>query len=339
MGWISGPRGKWEGGRVWEDATGARTYLIRRQIGGTRYEVSTHCDRERPALAQLDRFLADPENYDPRGGSADPLRLTAELVGAFIAWSLDVKGNSRPWVLQQKAYLAWWAETLKGRDLRALDLGAHVIPALDSAPERRHRIEVLKAFCSWLRKERHLLSRADDATLDLAVRARRPEQWRRPKAIPRAHFLRVLVALEPRHRDALTLLDETGWHVSELVRFVRGGITLEAPGRKEHAILEVRHKSGEPHRTAVGFRASRAAARLRERGAFSVGRFYEAVRAACKAAKIPAWTPGRFRHTLATRAVEAGEAPAAVAAYLGHKSPATLRRFYASLATPPRVKR
>jgi integrase len=339
MGWIKGPRGRWEGGRIWEDANGRRTFVIRRMIGGKPYEVSTRCDRERPALAQLDRFLADPENYDPRGGSAEPLRLTADLVRAFIAWSLDTKGNSRPWVLQQKAYLAWWAEKLKGRDLRALDLGAHVIPALDSAPERRHRIEVLKAFCSWLRKERHLLSRADDATLDLTVAARRPEQWKRPKAIPRAHYLRALAALEPRHRDALTVLDETGWHVSELVRFVRAGsIVAVPPGRDEAAILEVRHKSGEPHRTAVGFRAWKAAARLRERGVFSVGRFYEAIKAACVRAKVPPFTVGRFRHTVATRHVEQGADPAAVATYLGHKSPSTLRRFYSTLAVPPRPK-
>jgi hypothetical protein len=69
-------------------------------------------------------------------------------------------------VLQQRAYLKWWAEKLKGRDLRKLDLGRDVIPALDSAPERRHRSEVLKAFCSRLREERHLLSRSEDATIE-----------------------------------------------------------------------------------------------------------------------------------------------------------------------------
>ncbi len=50
-------------------------------------------------------------------------------------------------------------------------------------------------------------------------------------------------------------------------------------------------------------------------------------------------TPGRFRHTLATRAVEAGADPAGVSAYLGHKSEATMRRFYATLAVVPRPKR
>jgi len=35
---------------------------------------------------------------------------------------------------------------------------------------------------------------------------------------------------------------------------------------------------------------------------------------------------------VATWAIERGDDPAAVAAFLGHKSPATTRRFYATLA-------
>ncbi len=115
--------------------------------------------------------------------------------------------------------------------------------------------------------------------------------------------------LAPAHRDALALLDETGWHVSELARFVRG-VELAA-----------------------------TAERLRARDGFSVGRFYDAIKAACVVAQVEPFTAGRMRHTLATRAVEAGADVAAVATYLGHKSPSTLRRFYATLAVPPRPKR
>ncbi len=343
MGWIPGARGKWEGGRIWEDSSGVCTYVIRRMIAGREYEVSTRCTRIRAALAQLDRFEAEPATYSPEGApTREPLLITTELTKAYLAWSRDEKGNSRGWLLQQKAYLAWWADALAGKDLRRLDLGRDVVPALDGAPETRHRKEVLKAFCSWLRKERHLLARAEDATLDLAVRARRPEQWTRPKAIPRAAYLRVLAALAPHHRDSLILLDETGWHVSELARFVRGGTVQAAPpGRTEAGIIETRHKSGEPHRTAIGPEAKAAAERLRERGGFSVSKFYEALQAAGEKLKkadpqFEMFTPGRFRHTFATRAIDEGVAPEAVSAYLGHKSPATMRRFYATLAAAPR---
>jgi integrase len=347
MGWIRGAAGAWEGGRIWEDKDGRRTYVVRRQIGGRRYEVSTRCSRLRSALTQLERFEANPDGYDPGVPAGEALRLSAELAKLYLAWSAAPereggKGNGRGWVLQQRAYLAWWASQLKARDLRALSLRDHIIPALDGVPGRRHRVEVLKAFFSWLRRERHLVSRAEDVTLDLLVPARRPEQWRRPKAIPRAHYLRALAALAPTHRDALTLLDETGWHVSELVRFVRDG-SLEAmpPGRVDAAAVIIcpQRKSGEMQRTAIGPEAQAAAQRLRDKGTFSVGRFYEAVRAACEKTGIEPFTPGRCRHTLATRAIEAGADPAAVSAYLGHKSAATTRRFYATLAVPPRVKR
>lgn len=350
MGWIKGPRGRWEGGRVWEDTDGRITYVIRRMIRGKEYEVSTRCSRIGAARTQLERFEADPEGYDPAapapGGGPGALRLTAELVRLFVAWSQAPgaeggKGNSRAWALQQKAYLAWWIEQLDGRDLRRLSLRDHIIPALDGVPGRRHRIEVLKAFFSWLRRERHLVSRAEDVTLDLQVQARRPEQWTRPKAIPRRAYLRVLQVLEGDHRDALRLLDETGWHVSELVRFVRAGELEPMPaGRKDGAAVAVvtKRKSGEPQRTALSAEALGAAERLRAKGTFSVSRFYDAIKKASEKLGVDV-TPGRFRHTLATRAVEAGADPAAVSAYLGHKSEATMRRFYATLAVVPRPKR
>jgi integrase len=346
MPWVKGRAGQWPGGRIWEKSDGSYEYVIRRQRAGIRDSHWTGAHTLRAAMKQLERFEAEPATYTPEGDpTREPLTITPELSKAFLDWSRDEKGNSRGWLLQQKAYLAWWAEQLAGRDLRKLDLGRDVIPALDGAPETRHRKEVLKAFCSWLRKERHLLSRSEDATLDLAVRARRPEQWTRPKAIPRAAYLRVLAVLPPQHRDSLILLDETGWHVSELARFVRGGTVQPAPpGRTEAGILETRHKSGEPHRTAVGPEAKAAAERLRERGGFSTSKFYEALQAAGEKLrkddpKFEMFTPGRFRHTFATRAIDEGVAPEAVSAYLGHKSPATMRRFYATLASAPRPKR
>jgi hypothetical protein len=135
-------------------------------------------------------------------------------------------------------------------------------------------------------KERHAITRAQDVTLDLSVPARRPEQWTRRKAIPRADYLRVLAAIGDPHRDALTLLDATGWHVTELTSFIReGAIEVPPPGRKDGAagvLICPQRKSGEMMRTVVGKEARAAAERLRARGVFSVGRFHDAIRATCK---------------------------------------------------------
>jgi hypothetical protein len=61
MAWVKGTAGAWEGSRVWQDRDGHRTYVIRRQVGGKRYEVSTRCTRLRAALVQLEKFEQDPE--------------------------------------------------------------------------------------------------------------------------------------------------------------------------------------------------------------------------------------------------------------------------------------
>lgn len=349
MPWVKGPAGKWEGGVLWEREDGLRVFVIRKQIDGHRFQHFLPCTRLDAALEQLSRFQADPAGYDPAapGGDNEPLRLTVELVKPFLAWSgaparESGKGNSRPWVLQQKAYLSWWAEKLKGRDLRRLSVRDDIIPTLDGVPGRKHRIEVLKAFFTWMRKERHLVSRTEDVTLDLTIPASRPEQWKRPKAIPRAHYLRVVAAVEPKYRDALALLDETGWHVSELVRFIRAGAIEPLPvGRTDGVAVIVcpQRKSGEVQKTVISEGALAPAQRLRDRGEFSVGRFYDAVRAACAKAKVTPFTPGRFRHTLATRAIEAGADPGQLAAYMGWKTAATGKRWYWTLAAAPRVTR
>lgn len=103
-------------------------------------------------------------------------------------------------------------------------------------------------------------------------------------------------------------------------------------------------------------KAAALVAKLREAGkkvpkqpkptpdAFSREWYDRAVRSACRSVKrpdggmgIPVFTPGRFRHSVAHWAVEAGADPFAVSAFLGHKSPATTKKFYASLACPVKV--
>jgi integrase len=340
MPWV----GKWLGGRIWQGADGRRSYVIRRQVGGRAYEVSTQCTGERAALRQLERFEADPAGYSPSGVSGESLVLTAELVEAFLRWSKHGKGNSLGWVATQKRYLTWWAAKLGRRDLRRVSLRDHIRPALDAAPNPKHRIETIKAFYGWLRKERHTISAAEDPTYGaLSVPQARPEQWVTPKVIPRAHHDAALGAITEPWRSMLIALSGTGWHVTELERFVRAGIIAELPTNASRAndahkiLICPRRKSGETQRTPVSREVAEAAAKLRARGTFSTVRFYKAVEAACDAAGVPRFSPGRYRHTVATWAIEAGADPAAVAAFLGHKSPSTTRRFYATLAVVPKV--
>ncbi len=71
MGKRDAGRGRWEpweGGRKWIGEDGkVAAYYIRRRVGGRRFEVRTPATGESAAHAQLRRFEADPEGYDPAG--------------------------------------------------------------------------------------------------------------------------------------------------------------------------------------------------------------------------------------------------------------------------------
>ncbi len=240
--------------------------------------------------------------------------------------------------------LSWWMERLVRVDLRRASLRDHILPALERAPGRRQRIEVIKALYGWLRKVEHVMGAAEDPTLDtLTVPQARPAQWDRSKVIPKEHYLLVRERLTGPWPDLLAVLAGTGWHLTELNTFAEGGNieplprSMQDPHGAAGVLVTPRHKSGKVHRTAVSAEVLEAARRVRERGTFSPIWFYKAVWSACAAAGIPKFNPGAFRHSVATWALDNGAAPESVAAFLGHESMRTTRRFYAVHATVPKV--
>ncbi len=181
---ASGPRScwkPWDGGRVWYDADGGPHFQIRRTIKGRKYQVTLPSGLTKDSAgAHLQRFLQDPEGYDPRGDvRAKPIYLDAARGQEFITWSQtyggrEEGGNSAPWVRTQKQHLAFWLEKLHGLDLRGggaggVDLGAHIMPALTKPGGKRvasyrQRIAVLKSLYGWLRTNVHRLKPAEDPT-------------------------------------------------------------------------------------------------------------------------------------------------------------------------------
>jgi len=332
----------WEGGFARTDAKGRKVYVIRRMINGKSYKVSTRAGNARAAMEQLKRFEADPEGYNPAGAPHEaPIYLDAPLAEEFLIWNRDVKKNSREWLEKQQRYLAWWADQLKGLDMRRVSLVDHIKPTLKGAGNGPHRIAVLKSVYSWLRKEKHLLTVNEDPTFQtLVVPQARPEQWKRVKVIPREHYLLAREHLAPHWRDGMDVQAGTGWHVTELLRFAKEGSVEPYRGDAEGVsgvLVCPQTKSGEPLRTAVSAEVLEAGKRLLERGTFGREKYGMAVISACKAAGIAPFTPGRFRHSVATWAIEKGADPASVAAFLNHKSPSTTRRFYATHAVPAKI--
>jgi integrase len=334
----------WDGGFIRRDSRGLKVYVIRRTVEGKRYKISTRAHNATAAHEQLKRFESDPEGYSAAGTpQKQPIYLDAELAAEFLAWSRDIQKNSPLWVGKQKRYIAWWADHLERVNLRTASLPDNILPPLKKAKARAHRIAVIKALYSWLRTTKHAIKLAEDPVFQqLAVPQTRPEQWRRSKAIPREHFLLARDHLSSPWREGLTVLAGTGWHITELVRFAKNG-AIEPYPRKgtvegiEGVLVCPQTKEGEPLRTAVSREVKEAAEYLRERGTFSTEKFGLAVKRACRAAKIAIFTPGRFRHSVATWAMNSGAERAMVASFLNHKSPRTTKRFYATHAVPAKV--
>lgn len=345
-------------GYIHRQANGVDLFIIEKKIRGRKFHVSTRANTITAAKAQLERFLENPAAYDPRGGDGDKLQLTDELIEEWEKFSL-AKGNGRTYTRDHGRKLARWMLVLAGADLRKLTL-RQLREGLHGLSARKHRIIALKSFFTWLRTEKGLVTTAQDATLDLKVPQASPEKHRRRKVVAWQNVERVLAHLEAeatkdalrkptvhdklepgvdarRRRDCLLLLTATGWHVTELERFIRGGEVLRQAGGEVLAVLVVRHKGGELARTPLTHREHlEAAERLRASG--EVPRHLQKEHVlTCRAAGVPPFGLGVMRHSVATWAVEAGAAPEQVARFLGHKDKRTTERFYVDVAVPTNV--
>lgn len=322
--------GEWPGGWIHQSKDGRRTYVIRR-LGR---EVSTRCTGIRAALKHLERFEADPAGYDPRVASqSDPLYLDHALVKEFLTWSRHERKNTKEWVRDQRFYLAWWADKLADKNLRIVKR-VDLEDALQGVT-RYKRAEIVKTFFRWLRK-RGKITAAEDPTIDgLDATPPQAEQLTRDKTVSPERFRGALGHLVGTYRHCLIILGATGWHVTELHRFAQRGRIEAKEGRP--VLVCPWHKTGEPHRTEVAPEAEESARALLAYGPFSRSRLDKAVKEACELAGVEEFTPGQMRHTIGTLAVQSGDTMAAVADFLGHKSPRTTKKFYATHATAKRV--
>lgn len=330
-------REPWEGGYTYRRGDGRRVFVIERRVGGERFHISTHAHSYEAAMKQLARFEADPRAYQPSGSdNTEALRMTDKLVVDYFDWQV-AKGVTRKWAKECNKRLTDWVVDLNGVDLRRANLRDHIKPALEKHDGgRQHRIEAIKGFYAWLRKERHLLTSAQDPTLDMPVPQGTPAKRKKRKAVEWDRVQAAAAHLEGAYLDCLVVLIATGWHVTELERFVRSAdsqINYQQRGDTQ-ATLSTQHKNREMTRTPITDPATLAAAeRLRARG--TVPRYLNAaVKAACRAAEVEEFTLGVMRHSVATWAVEGGAAPEKVAEFLQHKDARTTKRFYADVAVP-----
>lgn len=327
-------------------------FVIEKKVHGVKFHVSTRATTLRAAMQHLARFETDPQNYQPLIVAAhNGLVMTEELIDEFHAWhQLAV---TREWALTARRHLIDWANHFAGADVRRLTLLEHLKPHLRGKRSIAGRVKALKAFTSWLRTEKGLLTRSEDATLDLAVPVSKPTQQTRTKAVLWETVVAVAEHLPHDVRDVLVVLAATGWHISEIRRFATSGSIRErvaSDGPDVLAVIGAQHKSGKRHFTALQHHQHvEAAKRIRVRGHVYdktwlrkvMLRACEAADAAAKKhnkeATIPAFTLGVMRHSVATWLRQAGVPDEASAQFLGHSSAATTRRHYIAHEVAPRV--
>jgi integrase len=316
--------GRWEGGRVIEDARGKQVYYIRKRIRGRLYEVSTRASTLKAALAQWHRFQENPEAYEPSGALPGKAPTVTGQLDAYIE-ACHGAGNSQNWRYQKRRYLEWWAKQLPG-DVRRLTR-EKVLAALDGTTAPHNRLAALKAFCAWLH-DRGLLSKTEHVTEDIPIPAPRPAQWSAPRAISREAFAATMAKVEDvAHRDVLTVLGGTGMHTQEALRLAHG------KGSISETTLTIFHKNGRQHRMTVEAPVAEAVARMMGRGGFSVSRLLKAVRDAADAAGVARWAPGGLRHSVVSWLVADGASLEAVAAHTNHDV-GTLKKYYNVAAIP-----
>lgn len=238
----------WDGGYKRLNSKGKKVFVIYKRVSGKLWEISTRCISSSAAEIQYRRFQGDPENFKPGGDKPrGALLLDFKLGESFLHWSRDEKHNSPKWRRDQKRALTWWEKRIGGVDLRKLTT-ERVVSELQSVKRgRKQLIATLKTFFAWLRTERHAITTAEDPTYgQLKVPQSKPMQMTRPKAVDRAEFERVLSQLTGWPRDALEVLGATGWHVSELQRFIATGAVEAHPQNGEPVLLCPHTKGGTP---------------------------------------------------------------------------------------------
>jgi integrase len=218
---------------------------------------------------------------------------------------------------------------------------SRLLDLLDGQTSRKDRIVSIKHLYSWLRQTDRIVA-ADDPTLDAlpVPQAKKSQDVRGSKVIPESDYRAVLPHLSAAVADACRVMAATGCHLSEVIRLIKSGTVEdgEKHGLADGDVLGFLHKGGHVHRVATHTSVGDAVRRLKASGwAPARETFYREIREACVKAGVVPWTPGRFRHTFATRAVAGGVDPAAVALALGHTSPATTLSWYATTAVAPRV--
>lgn len=340
--------GPWEGGYISLGARGRKTYVIERRVDGVRFHISTRAHDKLSATRHLVRFESNPTAYRPMGDEhGGRLNISNELVLEYVDWQQrprpEGKQNTAKHANAQGRYLFDWMEDLGDADWRCLSLMRQLKPALAKRTGGRAlRIAAIKAFFKWLRREKGLVTSAQDATLDLAVPQSSPAKLRERQVVDHGVVQAVIAELPPGpDRDLLFVRAATGLHLTEIHRILRREhATLKQLSEEQArdtgvlAVVRFLHKKKRiVPRSIRSRKVLDALLRLETSGPVD-RRANEAIKAACIKLELPVFKLKTMRHSWGTWHVERGATKAQVRDGYGHEDQRTTDDFYLDVAIP-----
>lgn len=332
---------KWLGGYSRVGVRG-RTFVIERWIDGVHWHVSTKCRTERAALKELEKFEADPRGYrKARSAKTQSAAMTPELIAEYLA-DMERRDLDPPYIKQHKVYLGQVMVQLAGADLARttfIELREAIercgSPDFPGATRARQR--AIKSFCKWMRREKGLLNRQNDPSLDLAVSHAIPEKNRRTKAMDLEVVEKTIALMPPDVADFAIVLAATGLHVRELQRLHEGQGGLYEPAEWQRTegvvlVLVVLHKRGTKHAVAITDPAAADAARrlMARKECPTKGRMSKQVKLINAKTGLK-FSMGWLRHSVATWLAKKRVPEQDIANQLGHADTKMVRSTYIDL--------
>lgn len=263
--WKRVKDGDWEGGYSLQraDGTGPVVFYVQKKI--LKDEPQFHFSvGTSPTQAKLiyRRVAANPEKYLPNGklrqaqNGGAAVFLDADLIEEFRLYQISKNGpEGEKWARESSHRLIDWMERITStKDLRTLNYHRDLKPMLASWPTMKAaRTKAIKTFFGWLKVEKGLIEHHEDPTVAMRVPQSKAEKTKRRKVQDFEHVKAVFDVLEQPAKDVLHLLSATGWHVSEVRRFVNEGELLELQNHAEFiAVMLVRQlKSDAIARTGL----------------------------------------------------------------------------------------
>lgn len=331
-----------EGRRVGHVRNGV--HYIDRTVHGRRFKLSTGCVDPAAAEVEYRRFETDPSRYVPRGSAGADWE-SAGL--AFIAHQRSGKQNTPHWVENQAAHLANLGSWKRGAAFPFASLDTFTASDVRAYMEARARGEVsgravgrasvnrelatLKGLMRWARAERLTANRADEE-----VRLLREDLGSNPpREVPRRSWMRVLPRLLQRWRLAATVLLGAGLRYGELARMRPEDVR---PG----GIFVPRAKARRARMVPCSPRTVKAARKLLQAGGVPDDRgmqMGDRLEAACRVAKVEAFSAHELRHTFACAVLRSGTDLRTLQEWLGHASIATTQRYLHAVQASRRQRR